>query len=128
MIKLRLTKSVNDKRDPNVHYGVLRKSWEFFSAAMRPEWAREEEPPDTLTLPVNFLDIVSDYTIWLYSDKVPVQLYQQRKEDTREKAHEEAEKVFVQLARAYVFAEKVIDIKYKNGLGKVFIAAAANSG
>jgi hypothetical protein len=111
----------------NIHRGVLCKGSGFFQRAMKPEWTKLREQPDIIDLPDDAVQTVSDYIRWLYSDNLPVKLYKAGK-DTRETAAKEAEKVFVMLAEAYVFGEKIVDTKYKNVVLRVVLAAIESSG
>jgi hypothetical protein len=70
---------------------------------------------------------VSDYIKWLYAGNMAQKLYKQSEEDDRERVAEEAEKVFVLLTRAYVFAEKILDVRYKNAVVKTVAVAMADS-
>ena len=54
-------------------------------------------------------------------------LYKQGGEDDSERVAEEAERVFVSLARAYVFAEKILDAKHKNAIVRTVTVAMKDS-
>jgi hypothetical protein len=84
------------------------------------------EQPGFIDLSDDSVKIVSDYIRWLYCDHMPVQLYKAT-QDTRAKKAEEAGKVFLTLAEAYVFGEKIVDAKYKNAVVKTVIAAIESS-
>jgi hypothetical protein len=122
IIKLRVTKPAGDTQALNIHRGVLCKSSGFFRTATKPEWTKLIEQPDIIDLPDDSVQTVSDYIRWLYSGNMPIKLYDAG-EDSRQKKAEEAEKVFVMLAEAYVFGEKIVDIKYKNAVVKTMLAA-----
>ncbi|KAF3032328.1 hypothetical protein E8E12_003575 [Didymella heteroderae] len=94
---------------------------------MKPEWTELREQPDIIDLPDDSVQTVSDYIRWLYSDILPIKLYNAGKEP-REKAAKDAEKVFVLLAEAYVFGEKIVDTKYKNVVIRTVLAAIESSG
>lgn len=127
IIKLIVTEPDGDTETLNVHSGILCKSSGFFQRAMKPEWARLREQPDTIDLPDDYAQTVSDYIKWLYSGNMPIKLYHAGK-DTRERAMEEAQKVFVIIARAYVFGERILDTKYKNLMAETMLAATNSSG
>ena len=111
----------------SVHQGVLCKSSEFFRRMMKPEWTGSRDCPNTIELSNETGDTVSDYVKWLYGGIVPCILYKADKDDKREKVAEEAEKVFVLLAEAYVFGEKILDSKYKNAVVRTVVAAKESS-
>lgn len=126
IIKLRVTKPAGDTETLNIHHGVLCKSSSFFRKAMKPEWIKLEEQVAIIDLPDDSVQTVSDYIRWLYSDNMGIKLYHAGG-DTRERVAEEAEKVFVMLAKAYVFGEKIIDVKYKNAVAETMLAAIESS-
>lgn len=122
-----VTKEAGDTEVLNIHRGVLCKSSLFFQKAMKPEWTDLREQPDIIDLSGDSVQTVSDYIRWLYSDNMPIKLYYADK-SARKKVAEEAEKVFIMLAEAYVFGEKIIDTKYKNAVMKIVLAAKEGSG
>ena len=122
-----VTKEAGDTQALSIHRGVLCKSSTFFQRAMKPEWSELREHPNTIDLPDDSVQTVSDYIKWLYYDKMPIKLYNAGK-DTPEKAAEEAEKVFVMLAEAYVYGEKIMDAKYKNVVVETILAGIQSSG
>ncbi|KAF5851405.1 hypothetical protein GGP41_004187 [Bipolaris sorokiniana] len=126
IVKLKVTKPAGDTENLNVHRGVLCKSSGFFRRATKPEWTELREQPDTIDLPDDSVQTVSDYIRWLYSGNTSIKLYYVG-EDKRERVAEEAEKVFVMLAEAYVFGEKIVDTKYKNAVMETMIAAIDSS-
>jgi hypothetical protein len=126
IIKLKVKTQAGSTVILNTHRGVLCKSSCFFERAMKPEWTELREQPDVIDLPDDSVQTVSDYVKWLYSNNMPIRLYNGK--DTREKAAEEAEKVFVMLAEAYVFGEKIVDTKYKNVVVRTVLAAIQSSG
>jgi hypothetical protein len=94
---------------------------------MRPEWTKSREQADIIDILDDSVYTVTDYIKWLYFDNVPVELHKCG-EDTRKKGAEEAEKVFVRLAEAYVFGEKILDAKYKNAVVRTVRTAIEISG
>lgn len=111
-----------------VHRGVLGKSSAFFQRALKPEWAVLRDQPDVIQLSEESIQAVKDYFSWLYTDSMPIQLYQYNSRNAgREQIAEAAEKVFVELAEAYVLAERIIDVGYKNAVLKTIIAAKKSS-
>ena len=122
IIKLKATKHDGKTETVNIHRGVLCKSSGFFQKAMRPEWTKSREQADIIDLLDDSVDTVSDYIKWLYSDKMPIKLYNAAA-DTHEKKGKEAAKVFPRLVEAYVFGEKIIDAKYKNTIMRTVLAA-----
>lgn len=99
----------------NVHQSLLCKSSEFFKRVMKPEWATLREDPNIIDLSDDATDVVSLYVLWLYYDDVRLKL---SVPDDKSPANLslESEKVFVPLASAYVFGEKVMDSRFKNAL------------
>lgn len=125
IIQLVVARCVGDTERLNVHRGVLCKSSKFFQNAMKPEWTNMQAGPNIIDLPDDPVDVVSDYIIWLYYDTIPDKQYE-AVANTREEKAEESEKVFVVLAEAYVFGEKMVDMKYKNAvLQTIFTAQKA---
>ncbi|CAN9440031.1 unnamed protein product [Alternaria alternata] len=125
IIQLVVARGVGDTERLNVHSGVLCKSSKFFQNAMKPEWTDMQAGPNIIDLPDDPVDVVSDYIRWLYYDTIADKQYE-AVANTREERAEEAVKVFVVLAEAYVFGEKIVDIKYKNAvLQTIFTAQKA---
>ena len=122
IVKLKVTKRNGETEILNVHRGVLCKNSKFFQSAMKPEWTNLREQPDTIDLPDDSPETVRDYVRWLYSGNLSIKLYKAGKDTVKKKA-EKAEKVNVLLAEAYVFGEKIVDIKYKNKVMKTIVAA-----
>jgi hypothetical protein len=88
---------------------------------MKPEWTDMQAGPNVIDLSVDPVDIVSDYIKWLYYDTIPNKQY-----EAVANTYEEREKVFVALAKSYVFGEKIIDVRYKNAvLQAIFTAQRA---
>jgi hypothetical protein len=89
---------------------------------MKPEWTNMQAGPNMIDLPDDPVDVVSDYIKWLYYDTIPDKQYE-AVANTHEERAEEAEKVFVVLAEAYVFGEKIVDMKYKNAVLQTMFTA-----
>lgn len=123
---MRVTKPAGDTEILNIHRGVLCKSSGFFQSALKPEWSESREQPDVIDLPDDSVETVSDYIRWLYSGNLPIKIYN-ADGDTREKVAVEAEKVFVLLAEAYVFGEKIVDATYKRTVIETVLAAMNSS-
>ncbi|KAI4712710.1 hypothetical protein J4E89_002979 [Alternaria sp. Ai002NY15] len=100
-----------------VHRGVLCKSSKFFQNAVKPEWTHQEER--VINLPEDLADTVINYVKWLYCDKLAISQILPPDALTPEKKAEEKDKIYVLLAQAYVFGEKMMDLKYKNVVMKV---------
>ncbi|KAL5371983.1 hypothetical protein PMIN06_012600 [Paraphaeosphaeria minitans] len=94
---------------------------------LKPEWTGLRDCPNIIELPDDTVDTVSDYVKWLYAGSMPLTLYKAGAKDKREKVAEEAEKIFVLLAEAYVFGEKIVDTKYKNAVVRTVAAAQESS-
>ena len=99
-----------------VHHGVLCKSSKFFQNAVKPEWTHQEER--VINLPEDLADTVISYVKWLYCDKLAISQVLPPDALTPEKKTEEKDKIYVLLAQAYVFGEKMMDVKYKNAVLK----------
>ena len=89
---------------------------------MKPEWANQKDDPKTLDLPEDSADIITDYIKWLYLGEIPIGLGIANGV-TDEKRSNEAERFFVPMTRAYVFGERIMDVKYKNAMFKAIFAA-----
>jgi hypothetical protein len=89
---------------------------------MKPEWTDTQAGPNVIDLSDDPVDAVSDYIKWWYYDTIPNKQYE-AVADTREEKAEEAEKVFVALAKSYVFGEKIIDVRYKNAVLQTLFTA-----
>jgi hypothetical protein len=126
IIKLAVPGAAGETETLNVHQGVLCQSSEFFKRSMKPDWAGLRDVSSTIELPTDNVDTVSDYIKWLYTGSLSLKLYEGGDKENREKVAVEAEKVFVLLAEAYVFGEKILDTKYKNVVLKG-VEAAKNS-
>ena len=100
-----------------VHRGVLCKSSKFFQNAVKPEWTHQEER--VINLPEDLADTVISYVKWLYCDKLAISQVLPPDALTPEKKTEEKDKIYVLLAQAYIFGEKMMDVKYKNAVMKV---------
>lgn len=94
---------------------------------MKPEWVERRDCPNSIQLPDDDVESVSDYIKWLYTGNMAQELYKKGKEDDRDRVAKEAERVFVLLARAYVFAEKILDMKYKNFVVRTVALAMKDS-
>jgi hypothetical protein len=129
IIKLVVPRYSGETETLNVHQGVLCKHAGFFRRMMKPEWTRMRDSPNIIELPDETVNTVSDYVKWLYAGVMPLKLYDADDMDDKDKrgqVAEEAEKIFVMLAEAYVFGEKIIDVRYKNAVVRA-VAAAKNS-
>ena len=122
IFKVVVTNCDHETEDLHVHRGVLCKSSTFFKNAMKPEWANSREHPETIDLSEDDSRTVCDYIQWLYSDHVPIDPHKTG-EDSREDCAKKAEKIFVLLAEAYVFGEKIMDFKYKNAIVRIIAKA-----
>lgn len=120
IIQLVVSSCVGEIARLNVHRGVLCKSSEFFQNAVKPEWTTEEER--VVTLPRDLAPMVTDYVKWHYHENISIELYN-ASGHTKGKRAAEAEKVFILLAEAYVFGERIIDAKYKNAVIETIVAA-----
>ncbi|EMD61121.1 hypothetical protein GGP41_010024 [Bipolaris sorokiniana] len=110
IITLNVKNSAGGTESFHVHQGVLCKSSKFFQNAMKQEWTRLKDKPSVIDLPDECTETVKIYIEWLYLDKNPIKRHKKGKEMQAG----DSEKIYVLLAKAYVFGEKIIDPKYKN--------------
>ena len=89
---------------------------------MKPEWANQKDDPKTLNLPEDSADIVTDYVKWLYLREIPI-VPHIANGLAHKKRSDEAEQFFVQMTRAYIFGERIMDVKYKNAMFKAIFTA-----
>ncbi|KAF2252550.1 hypothetical protein BU26DRAFT_480267 [Trematosphaeria pertusa] len=100
-----------DKTILNVHQKILCTSSKFFQNASKPEWASSRSAPDTIDLTDESLGIVKSYVRWLYLGVLP-------------KPGGSLDLDFNNLTNAYLFGERMMDIKYKNAVLDQLIAVA----
>lgn len=81
----------------NVHRKVLSASSKFFQAALKREWASSRSDPKIIDLSDDGYTIVHAYLHWLYTQQFITC-------------------IGGMLISAYIFGEKVMDIKYKNAV------------
>ena len=127
IIKLVVSRPDGETETLNVHQGVLCKHSEFFKRMMKPEWTSMRKSPNIIDLPNETVNTMSDYVKWLYAGSMPLTLCNADGNDKREQVAEEAEKIFVMLANAYVFGEKIVDVRYKNAILRAAAAAKKSS-
>jgi hypothetical protein len=103
-----------------IHQGVLCRSSAFFKRATKPEWADQRDDPHVIDLSEDITQLVKDYINWCYSGVLPINMYNKSvdRDDKLERSvsAKEVEKVYVALAIAYAFGEKIIDNMYKNAV------------
>jgi hypothetical protein len=99
----------------NVHEGLLCKSSEFFKRAMKPEWTDQRSDPHTIDLSEDCKETVTHYLQWLYTRSIPISSLQGQALEETDIVKIETN-VYMALARAYVFGEKVMDIDFKNAV------------
>jgi hypothetical protein len=107
----------------NVHQGTLCRSSEYFKNLMKPVWASMRDDPHTVNLDNDCVSTVKAYVTWLYTDKVILDLDKILSNGEMKERIQEAEKAFVQLAKSYVYGEKIIDIMYKNMIVETIVKA-----
>jgi hypothetical protein len=102
-----------------VHQGVLCKTSVFFQRAMKPEWANQRDEPHVIDMSDDSAELVEDYINWRYSGEISVVLFTgdvNGPNVKRDTFAAQAEEVYVALAKAYVFGDKVLDASYKNAV------------
>ncbi|KAH7085458.1 hypothetical protein BKA63DRAFT_18289 [Paraphoma chrysanthemicola] len=104
-----------------IHQDVLSRSSEFFKRILKPEWAELRDDRDTIDMgPEHSAEEVKCYTQWLYSGTIP----------TRDFDHVNGTKsdpIWIDLANAYIFAEKIIDQRYKRCILGTIAAVQSNA-
>lgn len=101
-----------------VHQDILCASSQFFKSATKPVWRDLSSQADTIDLSDDKFEIVNAYVHWLYTGKIPIPFpnFEQLVTD------------FESLAAAYVFGEKVMDVKFKNAVSdSIFVKADMSS-
>ncbi|KAI4933931.1 uncharacterized protein J4E92_003601 [Alternaria infectoria] len=126
IIQLKVPNDAGSIECLNVHRGVLCKSSGFFQKAMKPEWTKLGEEK-TVDLPDDLASTVSDYIVWLYQGSIAIKPFLPSTEPIEERARK-AEKVYLLLAEAYVFGQKILDSGYKNAVVKAIFSAQMFSG
>jgi hypothetical protein len=96
-----------------VHQGLLCRSSSLLKNAMKPEWQDKREDPACFDLTQDEPEPVALYVRWLYHSEVQIKLPKAGSYN-RDKASPELQRTYISLAQAYVFGERIIDIKYKN--------------
>jgi prefoldin beta subunit len=109
----------------NVHQGLLCKSAEFFKRAMKPEWMEQRSDPHTIDLSEDCKETVTHYLQWLYTGGTPIRSLQGQVLEETDMVKIETN-VYMALARAYVFGEKVMDIDFKNTILPMFLDVATS--
>ena len=113
-----------------VHRGILLKSSGFFKSAFKPEWASQRPDPNTFAMPEDSPEQVRQYISWRYTGSVSIPLYYKApatSPEARAVEATEAAKVYIALAHAYVFGERILDNAYTNAVVTHMIAAAEAS-
>jgi hypothetical protein len=96
-----------------IHQAVLRSSSEYFKRAMRPEWSSQRPEPHSSSFCDDDPGVFRLYGHWVYFRTLPIS-------HTMDPAD-----IFVELARAYVLGEKLIDAKFKDAIIDTFVAVGA---
>jgi len=90
---------------------LLRQSSKFFQAATRPEWDALRDDKHTVTIDFKDHELFEAYVHWLYEGTIPCPC-----SDLKEgKDHHF-------LAKLYVMAEELMDVKLKNAILDIFAA------
>ncbi|KAF2130102.1 hypothetical protein P153DRAFT_396432 [Dothidotthia symphoricarpi CBS 119687] len=108
-------KKAKDTKTVTVHQGVLCSgSSGFFKNAMKPEWMAQRDDPYTINLVDDPLEAVKLYVNFLYFKTLPTPDLPHKDEKRSEVTLRKIQGYLSVLARAYVFGEKILDIKFKN--------------
>ncbi|KAF2000438.1 hypothetical protein P154DRAFT_435014, partial [Amniculicola lignicola CBS 123094] len=101
---------VGDKAESfNIHTSLLCSSSAFFQTSLKKEWEDMRKDSKTIALQHDDPDAFRMYAHWLYCRKFPLA-------DDRDEA-------YVQLAKAYVLGESLLDAKFKNTILDSIITA-----
>jgi hypothetical protein len=86
----------NGGKSYNVHERILRNASPFFERALAGPWT--ESQTRQITLPADYPTTVGIYVYWLYFRSIPVVCGSSSE--------------YFDLARAYVFADKILDRRF----------------
>jgi hypothetical protein len=92
---------------------------------MKPEWASLREDPNTIQLLEDSTKMVVFYVQWLYREELMVDVPNPAKNDDAYRAAE-SDKLYTELAEAYVFGEKIMDVAFKNVVIRKFLEVQRN--
>jgi hypothetical protein len=93
---------------------------------MKPECATSKKRPKAITLLDKHYKTIEDYVTWLYTSKIPIELYTVGSEDTYAN-QAKADSISASLVHAYNYGEELVDIVYKNAVVQTMFAAQRNS-
>jgi hypothetical protein len=83
---------------------------------MKSVWASQRPDDQVLDMPEDALEDVKTYVRWAYAGVVQIPLYHHSPKLAIKEHAEEAERVYVALANAFVFGERVVDTSYTNAI------------
>jgi prefoldin beta subunit len=98
-----------------IHQDVLARNSEFFKRAMKPEWAELRDEPDSIDLSSYSPEDVKVYAHWLYAGTIPTKNFDYQNGT-------KSDPIWLDLANAYVFGEKIMDSKYQCAILETFAA------
>jgi hypothetical protein len=107
----------------HVHRGVLCKTSAYFNTALKSVWTSQRPDDHTLDMSTDSLEHLRTYVRWAYTGHVQIPLRHNSPELPREEHAKEAERVYIELAHALVFGERVVDTSYVNALILLVIEA-----
>lgn len=87
---------------------------------MKPEWASSREDPNTIYMSEDESEIVALYVQWLYYGSIKIDI---SKPDAAngEARVARGRTIYLELTKAYIFGEKIMDISFKNAVIGRFI-------
>lgn len=99
-----------------IHQDVLSRNSEYFKRVIKPEWAELRDDPDVIDMgPTHTAEEVKCYLHWLYPGTIPTR-------DFDNQNGTKSDPIWIDLATAYVFGEKILDDRYKRSVLRTFAA------
>ncbi|KAH7345984.1 hypothetical protein BKA66DRAFT_576724 [Pyrenochaeta sp. MPI-SDFR-AT-0127] len=110
----------NEASTISIHQDVLSRNSEFLKRALKPEWAALRDEPDIIDLSTHSPNDVKAYAHWLYSGTIPTR-------DFDDENGSKSDPIWIDLANAYVFGEKIMDRNYQKASLDTIAAYQANA-
>lgn len=87
---------------------------------MKPEWAKFRDEPDSIDMSIHTPADVKAYTHWLYSGNIPTRDFDSIGESMNDP-------IWIDLANAFVFGEKIMDRKYQKDIIETIAAVQTHA-